>query len=101
MLASAAQATSNSELDNVPLALSDEDVSQVLEIGTAISRATYGRRFGRTRKGYLGLVPPKAVLGVRTPFMLRKVVASEEEGEEVSYTIVGECYVHGLMNGEG
>ncbi len=60
-----------------------------------------GRRFFKTKKGYFGLGPRYmkdedvivVLFGGITPYVLRKM------GEH--YAIVGECYVHGLMNGEG
>ena len=38
-------------------------------------------------------------LGAPTPFILRKATSSGKEPP--SYQLVGECYIHGLMNGEG
>jgi hypothetical protein len=35
------------------------------------------------------------VLGAETPFVFRA-----SEGKERGYTLVGECYVHGIMDGE-
>lgn len=64
------------------------------------------RRFAVTRKGYFVLGPDAlqagdvvAVLrGGKVPFVLRKV--SVDGGDE-RWVLVGECYVHGLMDGEG
>lgn len=63
------------------------------------------RRFAVTRKGYFVLGPDAlqdgdvvAVLrGGKTPFLLRKVSG----GGDARWVLVGECYVHGLMDGEG
>jgi len=52
--------------------------------------------------GYMALVPEEAevgdeilaVYGARVPFVLRPVQGTDE------YRLVGECYVHGVMNGE-
>ncbi len=54
-----------------------------------------------TREGYIGLAPPKALpgdhvcvlLGCATPLLLRPVPNHQ-------FRVVGECYVHGLMDGE-
>lgn len=54
-----------------------------------------------TTKGYVGLCPNGTVAddkicllnGGRVPFVLRK-------GDGESYTLVGECYIHGIMHGE-
>ena len=53
-----------------------------------------------SRKGYLGLIPFETerddlvcvLLGGEMPFILRP--------EGSYYTLVGECYVHGIMDGE-
>jgi hypothetical protein len=60
-----------------------------------------GARFCVTERGYAGLLPRAAKVGDaicvfdggRVPFVLTKSVTG--------YGIVGECYVHGFMNGEG
>ncbi|OTB05566.1 hypothetical protein M426DRAFT_319828 [Hypoxylon sp. CI-4A] len=63
--------------------------------------ASKNRRFARTRKGYYVLGPAVmeegdivcVLFGGKMPFCLRPV------GEQ-RYLLVGECYVHGLMEGE-
>ena len=53
-----------------------------------------------TRKGFVGLVPGDAAegdvicvfIGVKVPFVLRE----DEDG----YQLLGDCYVHGIMEGE-
>lgn len=60
-----------------------------------------------TRNGLLGLGPRATqsgdlvciLLGAHTPFLIRENPAVE--GQEHAYQLVGECYMHGLMNGEG
>jgi hypothetical protein len=79
-----------------------------------------GRRFCITKKGFMGWVPPLAEAGdlvcvmgdAETPYVLRKRreksmgdesneseirIETEEEDE---YEFVGECYFHGMMDGE-
>lgn len=59
-----------------------------------------GRRFCVSSDGYFGIVPKETqvhdwicvFLGVPVPFVIRKC----EDG----YILVGDCYVHGLMEGE-
>jgi hypothetical protein len=59
------------------------------------------RQFMISDLGFLGIIPPAAkpedsiglFLGATTPFVIRK----KENG---SYTLIGECYVYGIMNGE-
>lgn len=63
------------------------------------------RKCFSTELGYAGLAPPHAregdkvciILGASTPFLIRET----PENSETQYQLVGECYVHGLMKGEG
>jgi len=60
-----------------------------------------------TARGYAGLAPPGAlkadvvciIHGASTPFTLRKMPQSEKTAR--TYQLVGVCYIHGLINGEG
>ena len=62
-----------------------------------------------TEKGYLALAPPLtkvgdrvcAILGVEVPFLFRGVEGGigAQDGDWCC-ELVGECYVHGLMDGE-
>lgn len=62
---------------------------------------TMGRQFGLTRLGIIGMLPISAKVGDnvgffagnRVPFVLRR--------SEGGYKIVGDAYLHGVMNGEG
>jgi hypothetical protein len=73
------------------------DVEALLSVSL---RYTRRRRLATTEKGYYALVPAKtnpgnhiAILkGGNWPFVLR--------AHEQSWKLVGECYVHGIMNGE-
>ncbi len=68
------------------------------------------RKFCVTEKGYIGLVPPATETGDRVcvfsgaqvPFLIRHIASSDETSERqaVQYTLVGECYIHGVMDGE-
>ena len=59
------------------------------------------RRFGVTSKGYMGLFPQTThfgdeicvISGSHIPFVVRR-----QSGDD--FQLVGECYVHGTMNGE-
>ncbi|KAL7814949.1 HET domain-containing protein [Trichoderma aethiopicum] len=70
-----------------------------------IEKYALGRRFFITKKGYFGLGPQKAepgdriavLLGSGVPFVLRR--CSTAEGKRV-WKVMGECYVHGIMQGE-
>ncbi len=60
-----------------------------------------GRRVCCTSSGHIGLLPATTerddiiaiVLGAQTPFILRPVSRNR-------FKLVGQCYVHGIMNGE-
>ncbi|KAI9710900.1 MAG: hypothetical protein M1820_002335 [Bogoriella megaspora] len=60
-----------------------------------------------TANGYIVLGPPGMsnndkvclLLGGKVPFLLREI--GKDPNGENNYALVGECYVHGLMNGEG
>ncbi|KAF4636544.1 hypothetical protein G7Y89_g1529 [Cudoniella acicularis] len=75
---------------------------------------TLGRRmcrteldFGNKSEGRLGLVPRGAeagdlvcvINGVNVPFIVRRMGLHENAGNE-EYKVVGECYIHGLAEGE-
>jgi hypothetical protein len=75
--------------------------AKILEdLRTAMRAALTMRRFGITEKGYFALVPrgtrerDQIVVfeGACVPFMVRRV--------ENGYELVGEAYVHGVMEGE-
>lgn len=73
---------------------------QWLEFTASFQQATTNRRFFITREGYMGLGPRNIepgdvvciLLGAQVPFVLRAV----DDG----YMLLGECYCHGIMNGE-
>ncbi|EGR48126.1 uncharacterized protein TRIREDRAFT_63093 [Trichoderma reesei QM6a] len=75
------------------------------------------RRFAITRGGYFVLGPDALqegdvvviLRGGKTPFLLREVSRGSDDDDDAapagggggSWVLVGECYVHGLMDGEG
>jgi hypothetical protein len=67
--------------------------------GTALNMMHW-KRFAASAQGYLAAVPVSSrpgdvvcvVMGAAVPFVLRKM--------QYGYQFIGECYVHGLMNGE-
>jgi len=71
---------------------------------SSLLRACLGRRFFMTERGFMGIGPMNTrqgdvvvvVLGLPIPFVLRQV----EGSDPVIYNLVGECYVHGIMDGE-
>ena len=93
---------------------SDQSILELVqaesELGGAFASAmtlSGYHRFFTTAEGYFGLGPPGmadddvvcVALGGKAPFLLR--CCGEGPSRERSYALVGECYVHGLMNGEG
>ena len=71
----------------------------------ALETATLNRHFAISHLGYIGLVSQYAhagdliciILGAVTPYVLRPI----ESAGEICYELVGDCYIHGLMDGEG
>jgi hypothetical protein len=71
---------------------------------TALQDTLYGWRFVITKRGYVGVVPNMARIGDvvailkggRVPFILQTSVARPR-----AFRLVGECYIHCMMNGEG
>ncbi|OHE97766.1 hypothetical protein CORC01_06971 [Colletotrichum orchidophilum] len=71
------------------------------DVRTAVMHAVQNRRLGLTAKGYLGLLPETSRVGdevhvlydCHVPYLLRKVGGR-------GHRLVGECYVHGIMQGE-
>ncbi|KAI3544569.1 hypothetical protein CABS01_01992 [Colletotrichum abscissum] len=57
---------------------------------------------------YMGTVPWNAQVedyvvlleGLRTPFVLRRILNDIESGSADEFQIIGDCYVHGIMDGE-
>jgi hypothetical protein len=78
----------------------DQVVTEEMRHFHAACLPSYGRRFGITRRGNFCLIPRFTERndlvcipnGSRVPFVFRKV--------EDMYLNIGECYVHGAMNGE-
>ncbi|KAN0092380.1 HET domain containing protein [Hyaloscypha variabilis] len=72
------------------------------EVRTAMKLAVKNRKLGITEKGYLGLFPRHTEVGdglyvlsgCHVPFLLREVDGLGR------FRLVGECYVHGIMDGE-
>jgi len=83
------------------------EVAQTKRVSMMITTAAGSRLFGVTSDGYMGLVPtdtrPGDVFcifsGARTPHVLRPVPACSN-GNETQYQIVGEAYLHGVMDGQ-
>ena len=85
------------------------------DVDAAIKSASIRRTFFITRKGYLGLGPPKTqvgdslviLLGGQVPFILRKAGTRYFRKsrivngyERTCFEVIGDCYAHGIMDGE-
>ena len=90
---------------------SDDEVDEIKKINETVQSATTDRRFFITEQGYMGLGPKEmkpgdeiaVLVGGHTPFVLRRAgekVIGSAVGIKQCYTLVGDCYVHGLMDGE-
>ncbi|KAE9371102.1 HET-domain-containing protein [Stipitochalara longipes BDJ] len=80
----------------------------LLPYGKAIRDVCGGRKFMVTKMGRIGVVPPETrvgdevriVMGAQTPFVMRPIEGSDEDYREKCFELVGECYLHGMMDGE-
>jgi hypothetical protein len=81
------------------------DLDRVEAFMEACIMTIWGRRFFITEDGHMGLGPPEMLpgdtiailLGGKVPFCLRAV----PDAPKYNYTLVGDTYVHDLMDGEG
>jgi hypothetical protein len=77
------------------------NMSRMMEFHRAALKCWGGRAMCITTQGYIGVVPPSAEVedkivvfaGMQTPLVLR--VDSDKQ-----HRYIGDCYVHGIMNGE-
>jgi len=89
-----------------PALLSDKEACNASRYAVD-TRNCSNRRLAVTRLGRFTLVPQFAqpgdlcctFLGMVTPFVIRSA-AMQSDGESKCYHLVGEAYVHGVMNGE-
>jgi hypothetical protein len=95
--------TFNADLPVVSKSNVDRRDPDIKNIYSNIGSATWGRRFFRTESGYFGFGPQScragdviAVLaGGAVPYVLRPLPCPRE-----GFTILGDSYVHGIMDGE-
>jgi len=89
------------------LNLSMETRTKSLQYFSATFPIIMQRRFAVTKKGYMGFVPPKTetgdlvciFAGANTPFLIRSQAWDGEEKNK-THLLVGDCFFHGLMDGE-
>jgi hypothetical protein len=85
------------------------------DIANTVEQSLYDRAFFITTEGYIGIGPPTLrvgdnvflVQGSNVPFVLRnkneglmREGAQDTEVRPCVYSFIGDCYVHGLMEGE-
>jgi hypothetical protein len=82
-------------------------LEQASQFNSTCTNATGRRRFFMTQNGYVGLTSPGTqagdvvciFFGGVAPFIIRENAATRDEPG--TWILVGEAYVHGLMQGEG
>jgi hypothetical protein len=87
------------------LSQTEEFLSQMMNAKLLCDSMTTPRRFCVTKRGYFGVVPKAAEIGDKVvvfyggnvPFLLRP---STKGSSQSVYQLVGECYLHGCMQGQ-
>ncbi|MCJ1378901.1 hypothetical protein MMC17_002000 [Xylographa soralifera] len=90
------------ELESSMTAYWESDLANSFHI--SYKEACIGRRFFVTKKGYFGIGPAELekgdeiyiLAGGKHPFALRPSLEPEPD----TFELVGDCYVHGIMDGE-
>jgi hypothetical protein len=90
------------ELENSTSSYWESDLANSFHI--SFNEACNGRRFFVTKKGYFGIGPAELeegdeiyiLAGGKLPFVLRPLPESQPD----TFELVGDCYVHGIMDGE-
>lgn len=91
----------------MPVPLSDWIRQSAFWVNDAQFRCM-SRRIAISRNGFMGLVPPETKPGdhiaiipsISTPYIIRPVPKIRVKDRK-DFCLVGECYVHGLMDGQG
>lgn len=95
--------------------LKNQDIHNIGSVAYAIRTSTYGKRIFISGDGHIGLAPAHAALiysrpdevfiipGAKTLFVLRPVGARHIPGigMKMAYEMIGDCYLHGFMDGQG
>lgn len=103
----------NSLTDAAVRTATDEDYDVIVQCDNffkLLYHGSYGRKLATTKKGYIALVPPRTQagdtiyipLGAQVPFVLRENCGNMNMRDKTisAFQLVGECYVHGVMDGE-
>ncbi|RYP81054.1 hypothetical protein DL769_002163 [Monosporascus sp. CRB-8-3] len=88
----------------------EEEKLTYVAVDFAVTSATLNRRLFFTKKGYMGLGPATmkagdvayVFAGGHMPFIIRhaKERVVPKVGRRVCYELIGDCYIHGIMDGE-
>lgn len=78
------------------------------EVYDSLRSFLVNQNFIITRRGHMGIGPRDlevgdeiwVLFGSRVPFVLRPIAACQAKNSLVSFNLVGDCYVHGCMEGE-
>ena len=81
--------------------------SEIAPVQVAFKSVAASRRFVVTKKGLMGFGPPTCrqgdavvvLFGGRVPYILR-LLSQSESSVNTSYSVLGDAYVHGIMDGE-
>ncbi|KAE9365935.1 hypothetical protein N431DRAFT_278717, partial [Stipitochalara longipes BDJ] len=88
-------------LESDPLSLDESDLCKRHALEVALNRITFARRLFWTNGGYLGLGPAGMTeRDVICVFHGGQVLYVLRDAGTGVYEFLGECYVHGLMDGE-
>ena len=90
--------------------LSSNEELNFVAIDFAVTSATMHRRLFSTETGYIGLGPRNmeqgdlvyVFAGGHTPFVVHdaRSVESDRTNVRQCYNLIGDCYLHGIMDGE-
>jgi hypothetical protein len=87
------------EQDRNDLTASERQVQSEMLIDT--KQRTFGRRLFETSRGFMGLGPPAAQVGDQVCLLLGgQVLYVLRDREDGHKEFIGECYVHGMMDGQ-
>lgn len=80
----------------------DDDEANVHKMYAECLQKTLARwKFLITKRGFAGVVPPLSQVGDSIAIMKGGCVPFVLRGSNERWRLVGECYVHGIMRGEG
>lgn len=81
--------------------LKDSNLKQcMLQFMAAASFATHGGRLFCTKSGYMGLAPKCTMVGDQVCVFISAEVPYVLRRTGPAFELVGECYCHGIMEGE-